>query len=94
MKQSCDRSGIGPINYEVLVCFCRFVIDLFTKFRVDSRHEVVVTAGPAVPAGQGEGVGQGNHSRYNPSGYEYKVLLAADAEIKQHEVETSERTVE
>lgn len=55
---------------------------------------MVVTAGPAVPAGQGEGVGQGNHSRYNPSGYEYKVLLAADAEIKQHEGETSERTVE
>lgn len=78
----------------MFLSICNLFIYLFTKFRVDSRHEVVVTAGPAVPAGQGEGVGQGNHSRYNPSGYEYKVLLAADAEIKQHEVETSERTVE
>lgn len=78
----------------MFLSICNLFIYLFTKFRVDSRHEVVVTAGPAVPAGQGEGVGQGNHSRYNPSGYEYKVLLAADAEIKQHEGETSERTVE
>lgn len=78
----------------MFLSICNLFIYLFTKFRVDSRHEVVVTAGPAVPAGRGESVGQGNHSRYNPSGYEYKVLLAADAEIKQHEVETSERTVE